>query len=120
MVSRNQPSKDEMMTMAVEAAKSGNKEGARMMFRRILAEDKRNERAIMWLAKLAPQQAERKRWLQNALKVNPDNETARRALDQMAQVKTNRENQVLYTVGYVLAGLVGLAVLIFLIVLILP
>ena len=43
-----QPNREQLLQMAINSAKSGNRDGARMMLRQVLSEDKRNERAMMW------------------------------------------------------------------------
>jgi hypothetical protein len=99
--------------MAIQAAKAGNKEGARVMFRQVLNEDRRNERALMWLAKIAPNTTERRRWLQHVLTIDPNNQAAKTALKQMDYKTSARDNRVLIIFGVVALVLVALAVVIF-------
>ena len=54
------PNREELLQLAIRAAKEGNVDSARMMFDQILAQDKKNERAMMWMAKLAEKKSERK------------------------------------------------------------
>lgn len=105
-----QPNREELLQMGIRAAKAGNKEGARMAFDQILAQDKRNERAMMWMAKLADTKPERKKWLERVLAVNPDNEGARDNLQKMAYTRSARENRVLLVFGVVAGVLVVLAI----------
>jgi Tfp pilus assembly protein PilF len=107
------PNREELLQMAINAAKNKQHEGARVMFRQILSQDKQNERAIMWMAKLATSKRERVQWLQRALKVNPNNSTARDALAQMDYKEKASQNRILLLGGVVLAVVVLLAVVVF-------
>jgi len=80
-----------------------------MMFDQILAQDKKNERAMMWMAKLAEKKSERKQWLDRVLAINPDNETARQALQKMAYSRSANENRTLLIFGMIAGVLIVLA-----------
>ncbi|MCL4252424.1 MAG: hypothetical protein KJ043_01430 [Anaerolineae bacterium] len=95
----NQTSNEDLLQLAVKAAKEGQKEGARVMFRQLHARDKRNETAIMWLAKLAPSQKERVSWLQKALDLNPTNEVAKKALEKLDYAEKSNQNKILLLFG---------------------
>lgn len=105
-----QPNREELLQMGIRAAKAGNKDGARMAFDQILSQDKRNERAMMWMAQIADTKVERKKWLDRVLSVNPDNEAARAALQKMAYSRSARENRVLLIFGMIAGVLVVLAI----------
>ncbi|MEL6148298.1 MAG: hypothetical protein AAFV33_20585 [Chloroflexota bacterium] len=107
------PNREELMKMAVRSAKQGNKDGARVMFRQVLEQDAKNERAIMWLAKLSNSPTERKTWLERALAVNPDNDTASEALAKMEHNREERENRTLITYGTYVVGAVLLFATVF-------
>ncbi|MBL8134798.1 MAG: hypothetical protein JNL42_23260 [Anaerolineae bacterium] len=100
--------------MAITTAKQGNRSAARLMFRRVLSEDKNNERAMMWMAKLAESKAERKVWLERVLTVNPNNEVVRDALGRLSYRRSARDNRVLLIFGVLAAVLIILAVIVFL------
>lgn len=106
----NVPNREELLRMAVRAAEAGNKEGARMMFREVLAQDKRNERAMVWLAKLAPTQAERKAWLRRILAINEENDWARKTLKKMTYQESAKANRTLLVFGVIAAVLIVLAI----------
>lgn len=108
------PNREELLQMAIDAAKAGQKEGARIMFRQILAEDKRNERAMMWMAKLADSKTERTQWLQKVLTINPDNTIARQSLDRIRYTGAASENRTLIIFGVVAAVLVVVLLVVFL------
>lgn len=103
---------EELLQLAIKAAKSGQKEGARVMFRQVWTRDKRSETAMFWLAKLATSEKERQEWLQRILKVNPNNEQAKNALDKMQYKRAASENRTLLLFGAVAAVLlvVGIAI----------
>jgi len=107
------PNREELLQMAINAAKNQQAEGARVMFRQILSQDKNNERAMMWMAKLATSKRERVQWLQRALKVNPNNSTARDALSQMEYKEKASQNRILFLGGVILAVVVVLAIVVF-------
>lgn len=106
------PNREELLRMAIQSARQGQKQGARMMLRQILEQDKRNERALLWMAKLADTPAERKTWLERVLTVNPENEAAQAALDKMSYGKAAKENRKLFYFG-------GIAVVAFMLITIL-
>jgi len=106
--SSNQPNREELLQMAIRSAKAGNKEGARVMFRQVLSEDKRNERAMIWMAQIATNKAERKQWLERVIEINPDNDQARQALKKMAYKRSARENRTLLIFGVVAGVLIVL------------
>ncbi len=105
-----QPNREELLQMGIRAAKAGNKDGARMAFDQILNQDKRNERAMMWMAKIADTKVERKKWLDRVLTVNPDNEAARDALQKMAYTRSAKENRTLLVFGMIAGVLIVLGI----------
>ncbi len=107
-----QPNREELLQMGIRAAKSGNKEGARMMLEQVLNQDKRNERAMMWMAKIADSKPERKKWLDKVLEINPDNSNARSALKSMVYQQSATENRTLLIFGVVVGVLIILAIVI--------
>jgi hypothetical protein len=103
------PNREELFNLAVQAAKSGNRQGAKVMFMQILRDDRKNERVMMWLAKIATGKNERMQWLTRVLKVNPANETALAALAKIKHTDTANRNRMLLRVGtsaYVISVLV--------------
>lgn len=115
MAQTNQLNLEEMLQLAIRSAKDGNEDSARMMFQQVLGQDKRNERALMWLAKLSDDPIERKRYLKQVLKVNPNNQTAQQTLRKMERTRAARDNRVLVTFGVIAITLVIVAVLVLLI-----
>ncbi len=109
----NQPNREELLQMAISSAKTGNKEGARVMLRQVLSEDKRNERALMWMAKIAKTKSERSQWLERVLEVNPENTQAKSTLKKMTYKSSARENRTILIFGVAAGVLVLLAILMF-------
>ncbi|MEZ4668812.1 MAG: hypothetical protein R3E39_12960 [Anaerolineae bacterium] len=108
-----QPNREELLQMGIRAAKSGNNDGARLFFEQVLNQDKRNERAMMWMAKLnSSNRAERKKWLERVLEANPDNDAARDALKKMAYRRTASENRTILMFGVVAGVLIVLAIVV--------
>ncbi|HYO88257.1 MAG TPA: hypothetical protein VER79_06380 [Candidatus Limnocylindrales bacterium] len=106
------PNREDLVQLAISAAKRGDKESARMMFNQILAEDKNNERALMWMAKLADSRDETAVWLNRALLVNPNNQMAIDALAKMKNKSSARDNRLLVLFGVVVGVLVVLLLLV--------
>ncbi|MEP7290192.1 MAG: hypothetical protein ABI835_00360 [Chloroflexota bacterium] len=106
------PNREELLQMAINAARGGNKRPARLMFEQVLKQDKNNERAMMWLAKIADSKAERREWLKRVVSVNPNNEQARNALKTISYRRSAKDNRVLLTYGVLAAVLIILAIVI--------
>jgi thioredoxin-like negative regulator of GroEL len=93
------PNREELLNMAIDSARQGNKQGARVMLRQVLQEDKKNERAMLWMAKTANSATERQQWLSRVLKVNPNNEIAKKTLAKMNNKRAASENRKLFYFG---------------------
>lgn len=108
--------REELFNLAVEAVNQGNKQSARVMFRKILGEDKRNTRAMLWLAKIAPSEKERVMWLNKILDVNPSHEGALAAMNKMKRKGSVERNQLMLRIGVGAYGVGLLAVALLMIV----
>ena len=106
------PNREELLQLAINTARGGNVRPARLMFEQVLRQDKDNERAMMWLAQIAENKAERREWLKRVLNVNPNNEQARDALRKMAYRRSAKDNRVLLIFGVLAAVLIVLAVVV--------
>lgn len=100
------PNREQLLNLAITTAKSGNREAARVMFTQVLAQDKRNERAMLWMASIARSRQERVEWLQRVLEVNPEQEFARDTLRKMKYTKSARDNRVLIIFGVLVGVLI--------------
>lgn len=108
------PNREQLLQMAISTAKQGNRNAAKLMFRRVLSEDKNNERAMMWMAKFADTKEERRVWLQRVLAVNPNNDIARETLENLKYRRTARDNRVLLIFGVLAAVLIILGIIVLL------
>jgi lipopolysaccharide biosynthesis regulator YciM len=107
-----QPNREQLLQMAINSAKSGNRDGARMMLRQVLSEDKRNERAMMWMANIARSKAERRQWLERVLDVNPDHGQAQALVNKMQYRASAQQNRTLLIFGVVVGVLVVLMIVV--------
>lgn len=98
-MSENQLNREQLMRLAIKTAKSGNDDGAKVMFRQVLADDPSNEKAMLWMAKLTENKVERKRWITRVLSVNPDNEVALNALEKMESTESAAQNRDAILIG---------------------
>lgn len=103
---QNAPNREQLINMAISSAKKGQKKGARMMLQKVLTEDKRNERAMLWMAKLASNKKDKRKWLNRILDVNPDNETALQAIEKMNYEDAADRNRAIYRIIVVTGVLV--------------
>jgi thioredoxin-like negative regulator of GroEL len=107
---------EQLLQLAIRAAREGNTDGARVMLRQIYDRDNRNEQAIYWLARLSSDPRERQQWLKKVLKINPNHEGAKAAMKKLQYKSAANENRLLLIGGAVVVMLIVLAVAIFLLV----
>lgn len=111
----NQTNNEELLQLAIRAAKDGQTDGARMMFQQVLQRSPKNETAMMWMARIASDPGERTQWLERILELNPDNASAQKALAKIhyKQEASNNRTLILFgAVAVVLFILIIFAVLI--------
>jgi hypothetical protein len=70
---------------AIADLKAGNKARARHLLENILASDRRNEQAWLWMSGVVTTDAERIICLDNVLTLDPYNESARKGLEQLGR-----------------------------------
>ena len=87
----NSPDLEQLLNLGKNTLKSGNRQGAKMMFEQVLAVDKRNERAWLYLASQADTEVERRRLLETVIDINPGNVKAQRYLRDLDQATTSTE-----------------------------
>ncbi len=73
----------ELLRQGVEAARAGDRATARGFFEQVTEQDENNERGWFWLATVVDTDEERRICLTNVLRINPDNEKARQALEKL-------------------------------------
>lgn len=98
-MAENTPNKEELFRLAKDALSQGQAQPARIMFQQILQQDKRDVRAMMYMAKLASSQSDRAMWLERVLKVQPNNETARAALSKIQGNTQGKRNRLILNIG---------------------
>lgn len=76
---------------AITAARTGDTATARRLLKRVLEDNPDNELALMWMASSVNSPAERRAYLQQVVRINPNNQRAR---DALAQLSTSRGSQV--------------------------
>ena len=74
----------DILDNGIKAAKAGDAVTARKLLKQVIDEDPDNELALMWLASSVPSPAERRLYLQQVVRINPDNSRARQALAQLS------------------------------------
>lgn len=102
---------EQLLRMGIETAKQGNKQGARVLLQQVIQEDKRNDRAWMWMAYVENDPVQRRRYLENAVRINPSNDSAKKALAKMNRSQESDQNKTLVYGGLVLAGVLVLTIL---------
>jgi tetratricopeptide (TPR) repeat protein len=106
------PNLENLLQMGITAAKQGNRQAARVMFKQVLDEDKKNDRAWVWMASVAEDPLQSQQYLETALKINPSNKAARNMLKKMSKRRNFKEQRTLALgVIFVLAILVGAALI---------
>lgn len=73
----------------IDAAKQGDRLTARRLLQQVLAYDRNNELALMWMASVVDTLEERRSFLQRALQINPNNARAREALRRLGGDDSN-------------------------------
>lgn len=109
-------SNEDILQLAISAAKRNEKDNARVMLMQIYQRDKRNESAMIWLAKIARNSRERVMWLERIVELNPDNVSAQNALEKLKYKEAASENRTLVLFGGVAAVMILLVLVIILLV----
>jgi Tfp pilus assembly protein PilF len=99
---KEQPNLENLLQLGITAAKDGNKEGARVLLKQVLDMNKKNDRAWVWLASVAESNQQRRQYLETALKYNPQNEQAQKALQKISAKRSNKEQRTLMIGVFVL------------------
>ncbi len=74
---------DSLMQLGIEAARDGNKEEARNLFRLLTLQDPANAQAWLWLAGVAETREERQAALERVVELDPKNEMAVKGLQAL-------------------------------------
>ncbi len=73
----------ELLRKGIEAAREGNKAEAREFLQQVVDLDDKSEKGWFWLASVVETDEERRVCLANVLFINPNNERAKKAMDQL-------------------------------------
>ncbi len=73
----------ELLKQGKEAVRAGDKTTARALFEKVVSQDQNSEQGWFWLAAAVDDINEKRTCLGNVLVINPNNERARRLLDQL-------------------------------------
>lgn len=74
---------DSILQLGIEAARDGNKEEARDLFRLLTSEDPNNVQGWLWLAGVAESLPERRTALERTLELDPNNDMARKSMQAL-------------------------------------
>jgi formylglycine-generating enzyme required for sulfatase activity len=77
------PFYEDALQLGIEAAREGNNDEARSLFRHLTSENSNNVRGWFWLAGVAENREERQMALEKVLEIEPDNELAIQSLNAM-------------------------------------
>ena len=105
----NTPNLEQLLQLGIQAARKGNKAGARVMLQQVIDGDQTNERAWLWMAAIAETSEDRRRYLNAVLRLNPEHPTALRELEKLNRKQVSSNTQV---IRYGMMGLLVLLVLI--------
>lgn len=83
---------DSILQLGIEAARDGNREEARNLFRLLTRQDSRNAQAWLWLAGVAENREERQAALERVVELEPTNEMAVKGLQALGVRPTVRLN----------------------------
>ena len=87
------PNLEDLMRLGIRTAKEGNRDNARVIFQQVLASDKRHVGAWLWMASLAENNIDRRRFLETVLRLEPENQTAKRQLAALDRAVESSEGR---------------------------
>jgi hypothetical protein len=70
---------------AIDAIRSGDTETGKRLLSEVIRNDPRNEAAWLWMSSVVDTDEQRRACLERVLVINPQNQTARRGLEALAQ-----------------------------------
>jgi len=87
----SQHEQHDLLRQAIELARTGDRARARVLLEQVLQADEYNELAWMWMAAVAENKAQRREALEIVLEINPDNASARQALERLGGPRAGRK-----------------------------
>lgn len=94
---------EQMLQLAIQTYRSGNRENAKMLLRQVHQRDRHNTSALLWLAKISRHPQERMHWLERLLEIDPEHETAQKTIKRIRYRRAAAENKVLLQLGSITA-----------------
>jgi hypothetical protein len=107
----NAPNLEQLVQLGIRTARQGNKQGAKVIFERVLEQNQDEERAWIWLAWAADNEVDRRRYLETAIKINPRSK-ARQLLADMENKQSTGESRTLVRGLVILGILTALTILV--------
>ena len=87
---------EDYLKQAIEAIKSGDKvTGKRLLIDEVIRTNPRNEQAWLWMTQVAEADEDRMNYLRHVLKINPNNEAAKRGLAALEQKQAQKPKPVI-------------------------
>ena len=87
---------EDYLKQAIEAIKAGDKAtGKRLLIDEVIRTNPRNEQAWLWMTQVADADEDRINYLRHALKINPNNEAAKRGLAALEDKLAKRPKPVI-------------------------
>lgn len=84
----------DLLRQGIEAARSGDKAKARELLQQVVDLDEQNEKGWFWLASVVQTDEERRVCLANVLFINPNNERAQKAMEQIEARSKQKQDAV--------------------------
>jgi hypothetical protein len=87
---------EDYLKQAIEAIKAGDKTtGKRLLIDEVIRTNPRNEQAWLWMTQVADADEDRINYLRHVLKINPDNEAAKRGLAALEEKLAKKPKPVI-------------------------
>lgn len=84
------------LQQAIDAIKTGDKAtGKRLLIDEVLRANPRNEQAWLWMTQVAEADEDRINYLRHVLKINPDNDAAKRGLAAMEAKQAKKPKAII-------------------------
>lgn len=107
---------ENLLQLGINAAKRGDRQGARVLLQQVLEADRKNDRAWVWMAAIADNEADRQKYLETALRINPGNKSALKAVQKRVKKRSRSEQRTMVVAGMVILLVLVVAALLVLVV----
>jgi hypothetical protein len=85
--SSTQRQTNELLERGIASYKAGDKRAGARMFRQVLAQDRHNQAALVWLAACTSDTTKMKQYLERAYALDPESEAGRKAASTLAKLR---------------------------------